>query len=317
MKGYHHLTLETRLKLETLLDTGQRPTAIARYLGLHRSTLWRERRRNAPRPLYDARLAQGLACDRRTRASSRTRIDGLRWTVVEDRLRQGWSPQQIAGTLRAIHGLAISHERIYQHVIDDHARGGSLYTHLTRQRRRHHRIGNLRRRHSIPDRRPIDQRPTCVADRSRLGDWEADTIVGARQQGYLVSLTERRSRLVLLGRVADRCADTVARMMVRLLRPVRDRVLTITSDNGTEFAHHQTVARALKADFFFAHPYSAWERGTNENANGLVRRHFPKGTNFLNVSDAEVRHVMNRLNDRPRRILGYRTPAEVFFAPSG
>lgn len=204
-----------------------------------------------------------------------------------------------------------------QHVIDDHARGGSLYTHLTRQRRRHHRIGNLRRRHSIPDRRPIDQRPACVADRSRLGDWEADTIVGARQQGYLVSLTERRSRLVLLGRVADRCADTVARMMVRLLRPVRDRVLTITSDNGTEFAHHQTVARALKADFFFAHPYSAWERGTNENANGLVRRHFPKGTNFLNVSDAEVRHVMNRLNDRPRRILGYRTPAEVFFAPSG
>jgi len=121
----------------------------------------------------------------------------------------------------------------------------------------------------------------------------------------------------LLGRVADRCADTVGRMMVRRLRPVRNRVLTITSDNGTEFAGHEAVARELEADFFFAHPYSAWERGTNENANGLVRRYFPKGTNFLNVSDTEVRHVMNRLNDRPRRILGYRTPAEVFFAPSG
>jgi len=140
-------------------------------------------------------------------------------------------------------------------------------------------------------------------------DCEADTIVGTRQQGYLVSLTERRSRLVLLGRVADRCADTVGRMMVRLLRPIRHRVLTITSDNGTEFAGHEAVARELEADFFFAHPYSAWERGTNENANGLVRRYFPKGTNFLNVSDAEVRHVMNRLNDRPRRILGCRTPA--------
>lgn len=110
MKGYHHLTLETRLKLETLLDTGQRPTAIARYLSIHRSTLWRERRRNAPQPLYDARLAQGLACDRRTCASSRTRIDELRWTVVEDQLCQDWSPQQIAGDLRTIHGVAVSHE---------------------------------------------------------------------------------------------------------------------------------------------------------------------------------------------------------------
>lgn len=146
-----------------------------------------------------------------------------------------------------------------------------------------------------------------------MGDWEADTIIGAQHHQALLSLTERKSRLCLLKRLERNTAELVEHAMSQLLRPVAAQVHTITSDNGREFSHHQVVAAKLEAGFYFAHPYSSWERGTNENTNGLVRQYFPKKSGFSQISEAEIKFVMERLNNRPRKTLGYRTPHEVFF----
>ncbi len=155
-----------------------------------------------------------------------------------------------------------------------------------------------------------------VQQRSRLGDWEADTIVGKGHQQALVSLTERKSKLTLLAKAEHATAEALEEAMVRLLEPLAQRVHTITSDNGREFARHQHLAAKLKADFYFAHPYASWQRGLNENTNGLVRQYFPKGSDFATITDTQVERVMQRLNHRPRKTLGFTTPHRVFYEPS-
>jgi IS30 family transposase len=159
----------------------------------------------------------------------------------------------------------------------------------------------------------IEQRPEIVQQRQRIGDWEVDTIVGKRHHQAIVTLTERKSRFALLKKVEQRTADQVSRAMIDLLKPVSDRVHTLTSDNGKEFAEHEEIAKALKADFFFAHPYAAWERGSNENMNGLIRQYILKKCNFLSIGERQVELVMDRLNNRPRKCLGFISPLEKFF----
>jgi IS30 family transposase len=191
--------------------------------------------------------------------------------------------------------------------------GGTLYRHLRCQKKRRKRYGGYDRRGKLPNRVSIEQRPEIVQQRQRIGDWEVDTIVSKRHHQAIVTLTERKSRFALLKIVEQRTADQVSRAMIDLLKPVSDRVHILTSDNGKEFAEHEEIAKALKADFFFAHPYAAWERGSNENMNGLIRQYIPKKCDFSSIGEIEVELVMDRLNNRPRKCLGFMSPLEKFF----
>ena len=190
--------------------------------------------------------------------------------------------------------------------------GGTLHKHLRCQKRRRKRYGSYDRRGKLPNRVSIDARPEIVDQRERLGDWEIDTIIAKGQQNALLSLTERISRLAFLRKTGRRTALTVKLASLHLLDPLDGPVHSITADNGKEFAHHELIAHHLQADFYFSHPYTAWERGANENMNGLVRQYFPKDTDFASVSDEKVDLVMHKLNMRPRKSLDFKTPFEVF-----
>ena len=284
---------------------------MAQVLGVHRSTINRELRRNTGARGYRPKQAQAQALQRRVKA--KPRIATATWQVVEEKLRQDWSPEQISRWLAQRQAIRISHEWIYQHILADQRAGGKLYTHLRCHPKRRKRYGGHDRRGQLPNRVSIDQRPLIVAQRTRLGDWEADTVIGQRHRGALVSLVERKSRFTLIQPVAHCGADLVSQAVLDLLRPVQERVQTITSDNGKEFANHVQVAEALQASFYFAHPYSAWERGTNENTNGLIRQYFPKQTDFSVVNPSTAADVASKLNHRPRKCLDFKTPFEVFF----
>jgi len=208
--------------------------------------------------------------------------------------------------------VTVSNETIYRHIYRNKQEGGDLYIHLRRRHTYRKRIHKYCSRKGWDTRRPISERPAIVETRVRIGDWEADTIIGREKKGGIISLVERRSRYCLLQKVPTKSAQTVAEAICTSLLPVKDKVLTITSDNGIEFTRHQTIANTLDADFFFADPYSSWQRGTNENTNGLVRQYFPKRSAFDTISDADIAFVIHRLNNRPHKALAFRTPYEVF-----
>jgi IS30 family transposase len=316
MTGYTQLTQEQRYQIYALQKANFTLKQIASEIGVHQSTVSREVRRNRGGRGYRPRQAQALTTARKLAAST-TRIAAQTWSLVETRLRdEQWSPEQISGWLRRHRQPSVSHERIYQYVYADRRAGGTLYTHLRCQKQRRKRYGSYSRRGRLPNCRSIETRPAIVEAKRRVGDWEADTIIGKGHTGAIVTLTERRSKLLLMQRVADKSAATVAQAVTALLRDVADKVHTITSDNGREFAKHQAIAENLRADFYFAHPYSSWERGLNENTNGLIRQYFPKARDFTTLTDKEVRQVPLRLNTRPRKTLDYKTPHQVFYKQS-
>jgi IS30 family transposase len=285
---------------------------IAREIGVHRSTVTRELKRNeSGRWKYNPSRAVRFARERHERKRKK-RIASETWARVDELLRVQWSPEQISKRLK-LEGLpSVSHETIYLHVYRDKREGGRLHLHLRRQHRYRKRIHKYYKRVGFDTRRPIGTRPFVVESRSRVGDWEADTIVGRQQKGSILSLVERHSRFCLLEKLPSRSPDTLADAACRKLAPVKEKVLTITSDNGIEFIRHERIAEALDIDFFFADPYSSWQRGTVENTNGLVRQYIPKRSDFGTLSDGDVQFVADRLNNRPRKILGFRTPSEVF-----
>jgi len=310
--NYTQLTQDQRYQIAILKKAGHIQSDIADMIGVHKSTISRELAHNTGLRGYRAKQAHRLAMVRR-QEKARPSITGQDWLRIEALLRQEWSPEEIGERLRLEGRRAVSHEWIYQHVYADKKNGGDLYTFLRCQKQRKKRYGSNNRRGKIPNRIGIEQRPAIVDRKGRIGDWEGDTIIGKGHKGAIVSLVERKSIYTLLGKVERKKADLVADMEIRLLSPLRDRVHTITKDNGLEFSGHQKVARKLKADIFFAHPYSSWERGLNENTNGLVRQYIPKSRKFDTVTDEEIDFIMHRLNHRPRKTLGYRTPYEGFF----
>ncbi len=313
MKPYTHLALEQRYQIDALLK-GKVPQArIAEIVGVDRSTISREIRRNSGKFAYYGALAHRLALHQRLDKSV-LRIEERTWAMVEDRMRcEQWSPEQISGFLAREHGLRVSHESIYRYVRADKAAGGGLHRHLRCRKRHRKRYGSPARTGPIVGRVSIDQRPAIVEERARVGDWEADTIVGKPGKAVIVSLVERRSRLTRLAKASCRKAAEVEGAILRALAPLEKHVHTVTCDNGSEFARHLRLSHSLKGRFFFAHPYASWERGLNENTNGLVRQYFPKRTDFATVSEEEIEAVMDKLNRRPRKALGYRTPNEAFY----
>ncbi len=309
---YTQLTQEQRYQIAVLKKAGHMQVEIADMIGVDKSTISRELSRGTGQRGYRANQAHRLAMQRR-QLKVKQSITAEDWRRIDALLRLEWSPEEIGERLRLENRRFVSHEWIYQHIYADKRNGGNLHTFLRCQKQRKKRYGSNDRRGKIPNRIGIEQRPAIVDRKGRIGDWEGDTIIGKGHKGAIVSLVERKSIYTLLGKVERKKADLVADMEIRLLSPFRDRVHTITNDNGLEFASHQKVAEKLKADIFFAHPYASWERGLNENTNGLVRQYIPKSRKFATVTDAEVDFIMHRLNHRPRKTLGYRTPYEVFF----
>jgi len=315
MKRYSQLTREQRYQIYALKKAGLSQSRIAALLDVHKSTISRELRRNCGQRGYRPKQAH-LLTQKRRQGKYHSRIALETWQLIEAKLRLEWSPDQITGWLRLTGRPTVSHERIYQYVLADKTAGGKLYKHLRCQKQRKKRYGSRERRGQLPDRVSIESRPAIVESRSRFGDWELDTIIGKGHQQALVSLTERKARLSLIAKVERKTARQVRSAIIRLLRPHAHKVLTLTADNGKEFAEHKDIAESLETDFYFAHPYASWERGTNENMNGLIRQYFPKHRDLRTVTEQEIKRAMNRLNNRPRKCLGYRTPNEVFFGKS-
>jgi IS30 family transposase len=310
--SYTQLTREQRYQIYALMKAGHNQTQIAAIVACHKSTISRELRRNRGHKGYRPLQAQALAGSRRYE-SHPPRIAGPTWALVELLLRQQWSPEQIAGRLKLEQKATLSHQCIYLYIYADKQRGGTLYRNLRSQKKQRKRYGGHARRAQIPNRISIEQRPAIVANKSRLGDWEADTIIGARHQGAILSCTERKSKLTLLSKLETKGALEVKRNCIELLSPCADQVHTITVDNGKEFSDHKDIAAVLQTRIYFAHPYASWERGLNENTNGLIRQYFPKKYDFAKISHHDVQRVAARLNNRPRKTLGFRTPNEVFF----
>jgi IS30 family transposase len=314
MRTYTQLTREQRYQIYALKKMGHSPSAIAFVIKVHPSTVGRELQRNTGRRGYRPRQAQATAMARRQKAKPKITVQT--WALVAKLLRQDWSPEQISGRLKKEQRPSLSPEWIYQYILKDRRAGGDLYRHLRCQKKRHKRYGTPNWRGKLPNCRSIEARPAIVETRKRLGDWEADTLTGQKHHQAIVTLTERKSRYTLLGKVAHRTAPRVEHQVVTLLSPIALKVHTLTSDNGKEFAGHQFIADALNLKYYFAHPYAAWERGTNENTNGLLRQYFPKQQDFRTISHQQIQQAMLKLNSRPRKCLRYKTPFEVLYKSS-
>lgn len=325
--SYSHLTSQERYVISHLNSAKFSLREIARRLGRNHSTISREIRRNRPKDpsdVYWYYFIGPMVEKRRHQARSHRRQSHSPLVeYVEKKLRSEWPPEAIAQRLRTEfphdRRMRVSHETIYRWVFLDAAQGGTLYRHLRRRRkhrRRQKRYGAGRR--FIPGRVGIAERPPIVAERSRFGDWEADLILGRRGSGAIATHVERKSRYVMASRLADRKAETFNAASLPVYQSLPEELRqTLTLDNGKEFSRFKELESGTGLRVFFADAYAAWQRGTNENTNGLLRYYFPKGTDFRRISDAKLAKAIERLNHRPRKCLGYRTPHEVFCEAHG
>jgi IS30 family transposase len=312
MKFYQQLTLEQRYGIYSLIKTGHTQAEIAQVIGVHKSTISRELRRNRGDRGYRYQQAHRKAIERQTNKIP-LRIDKETWSMVEALISEDWSPEQISGWLKLEMNVSVSHEWIYHHILMDKQSGGHLYRHLRCRKKRKKRYGSNDRRGEIRNKISIDRRPAIVDAKERIGDWEIDTIIGKGHKQAVVSATERKSRFALIYKVEQKTSDLVNKAIIKLLLPIKQSVLTVTSDNGKEFAGHEVLSNKLDAEFYFAHPYSSFERGLNENTNGLIRQYFPKDRDFTSITNEEIIRAIKKLNNRPRKCLGFKTPNQVFF----
>lgn len=320
--GYVHLMPLEREFLGQSLARGESLRAIATMLGRSPSTLSRECRRNRLRARYSPLLAQTRANARaaQPRRPCKLHFDAPLWRTVSAQLRNGWSPEQIAGRLKRHypHDMRrrVSHETIYR-ALYILARGSLKRALITTLRQQHPRRGrhlDRRGQHTkIPHLVPIAQRPSDIAERQLPGHWEGDLLMGKQNRSAVGTLVERHSRYLLLARLPGQTAPKVRQGFSQRLRRLPKALRqTLTYDRGAEMAEHEALTRALHIRVYFADPHSPWQRGTSENTNGLVRQYLPKGTDFSAISQRELNHIATRLNTRPRRVLGFATPQEVF-----
>jgi len=313
--GYHHLTTDERCQIYALKSTGKPQNQIAKHLGISESTICRELKRNSGKKGYRHKQASEKAAERRHNASHRPRkMTASVIQLVEEKLLEKWSPDQISGTLRAS-DIIISHESIYRHVWANKKAGGTLYTHLRRRGKKYNRRGaKTAGRGCIPNRVDIQERPKIVEKKCRLGDWEGDTIIGAKQQGVILSLVDRKSKLTILAKMDGKYANQVPGLIKKRLNRLPRKIAghSITFDNGKEFSKHERITALTGLRCYFAEPYHSWQRGLNEHTNGLFRQYCPKESNLTKYTDEEIQFVEDALNNRPRKVLGYRTPIEVY-----
>jgi IS30 family transposase len=311
--SYTHLSLAERHYIEIERKTGTAMNRIAKALGRSQSTLSREISRNTGQRGYRHKQAHGLAEQRHKNKPKAVKLTDEIKQLIEGCLKQDWSPEQIAGRLEKEGMIKLHYETIYQYILADKSAGGTLYKHLRHQNKTYRkRYGSAHNRTGIPNRVDIEQRPQEANERKRVGDWEADTIIGRHHKGAIITLDERKSKLRLAAPLQSKKAQHVKQAAIDLLQPIKLFVETITFDNGKEFSLHEAIAKALGCDTYFARPYHSWERGQNENANGLLRQYFPKSKELVNVAMKQVFQAVDKLNSRPRKCLGFKTPYEVF-----
>ena len=316
--SYKHLSLEERYYIEIEKKSGKSSNKIAKSLGRSQSTISRELLRNTGKRGYRHNQATRLAQERHRDKPKAIKMTDAVKQQLKHYIERDWSPEQIAGRLKRDDLVTLHHETIYQHILADKRAGGDLYTHLRHQNKTYRkRYGSAHNRSGIPNRVDIDKRPEIANQRKRIGDWEADTIIGKNHKGAIVTLDERQSKLRLAAPLQGKKARPVKEAMISLLHPIRQFVKTITFDNGKEFTLHESVADALSCDTYFAKPYHSWERGQNENANGLLLQYFPKSMELINVAFEVVIEAVHKLNSRPRKCLEFRTPYEAFQEATG
>ena len=321
-RSFNHLTYEERCQIYGHLKSGKSKREIGRLINCSHSTIVREIKRNGSKRGYRMKHAQNAAGTRRHQASSKPRKlnDETIRRIKEILIETQASPEQIAGRLTRKHQTKISPETIYKFIWQDKRTGGKLYEHLRHRAKKYNkRSGKKAGRGLIPNRVDIDQRPEIVEKKERFGDFELDTIVGANHQGAIVSIVDRASKYTYLDLVPRGTAEAIHSSICQKLSLLSQQSLihTYTSDNGKEFAAHEKIVEELGGSFYFAKPYHSWERGLNEHTNGLVRQYFPKGTDFVKLTQEEVAEVERKINHRPRKILTFQTPAEVFSTLTG
>jgi IS30 family transposase len=311
--NYKQLTENERYQIYVMKKAGHEQKVIATLLGRSPSTISRELQRNQDLRGYRPAQAQRMVDARRREARKAYKVTGEVMDWIDRLIRQELSPQQVVDYLRRHKNLSLHHETVYQLIYCDKSAGGDLYTHLRIASKPYRkRYGHYDRRGKIKNRVDIDERPDIVEKRSRIGDWEGDTIIGKGRKGALLTMVERKTLYTVIERLTGKRSDLLAKAAIEGMRHLKSKVKTITFDNGLEFAHHAEIGKGLGAEIYFAHPYASWERGTNENTNGLIRQYFPKGTDFNQVTDEQIKQVMDRLNNRPRKTRGCRSPNELF-----
>jgi len=311
---YQQLTLTKRYLIKALIKAGLNQKEIAKEVKVHPSTICRELKRHHDKfHGYSAEIAQ---VESTKKHKSKPKRDAITTTIekyIRSKLKEDWSPEQIAGRLYKDKAVSISHETIYQFIYKNKSNGGLLYKKLRHRNKKYHKRSNdYQKRGTIIGRVMIDKRPKIVEEKSRIGDWEIDTVVGKDHKGFLVTVVDRKSKFTIIKATQTKHANVVTAALIEMLTPMKGITHTITSDNGKEFAYHKQVSDALSTNFYFANPYHSWERGLNEHTNGLIRQYLPKKSKFLNVSKQEIIMIQNRLNHRPRKVLNYRTPYQVF-----
>lgn len=312
---YHQITPEERYTLATLRKQAPKLSnaKIAQLMARHPSTISREIRRNSTP--YDGHYrwtrAQEQANGRRSRSRRNSRFTDQQWHLVEQLVRADLSPEQISGRLRCDQVLRISHETIYQRIWADKRRGGTLYRRLRQRPKYRKRYGTNEKRGRLPGKRHISERPASVDHRQEFGHWEIDTVIGSTTQDCILTLVERLTGCVLIAKLPARNAAAVNRRLLQVIRERPHLFRTITVDNGTEFHAYEQIERLTGVLFYFATPYHSWERGTNENANGLIRQYLPKRTTMKNLTQSRCNQIALILNNRPRKRHAFQTPLEL------
>ena len=311
--SYLHLSLAERYYIEIELKMEVSINKIAKAMGRSQSTISREIRRNTGQRGYRHKQANRLTNERHTNKIKAVKLTDEIQYIISTCLQNDWSPEQISGRLHDEGIISLHHETVYQFILADKANGGVLHKHLRHQGKTYRkRYGSAHNRSEIPNRVDIDKRPAVANNRKRVGDWEADTIIGKNHKGAIVTLDERKSKLRLAAPLQGKKAKLVKNAMITMLSPITDFVKTVTFDNGKEFTLHEDIAKDLDCKTYFAKPYHSWERGQNENANGLLRQYFPKAMELVDIPTKHVIEAVDRLNNRPRKILKFKTPYEVF-----
>jgi transposase, IS30 family len=317
MKKFSQLTPEQRYKIDALLNSSQAITQkeIAEQVGVSESTLSREKRRNSrPRAGYQAKVANELAQKRRYKKTFK--IQGELEVKIREELEKEWSPEQIVGRMELEQPANksinfISHECIYQYVYRQQKKGDKIYLKLRKKRKnRRKRLRKDDNRGKIPNKVMIDKRPEIINNKERIGDWEGDTIIGKDHKSSMLTLVERKSKYTFIFPLDAKKADEVEKKITTSFKQTSIPIKSLTFDNGHEFTNHTSISNQLNCQVFFAFPYHSWERGLNENTNGLIRQYFPKKSDFNDYSFEYVMEVQNKLNNRPRKTLNFLTPIE-------
>jgi IS30 family transposase len=315
LQSMSQITQEQRYIIETLLNENYSKPEIAKRLKKDVSTIYREIKRNCDKRnnKYRAVLAHRRCVERHSDKNKSNRFTSEVKGFIEYWIKQEYSPEQIVGRAKEQGLNCVSHERIYQYIWKDKKQGGDLYLSLRSQGKVYRKRGASKdKRGQIIGRIDIDQRPKSVEERKTIGDLEIDLMIGAGHKGALLTINDRATGVAKIRILKSKEATEVNQAIIDTLQDWTPFLKTITSDNGKEFAQHQKVSQILEIDYYFAKPYHSWERGSNENMNGLIRQYFPKGMNFENITDIQVQNAEDKLNNRPRKRFGYKTPNEVF-----